>query len=110
MKYFLSAIALVIATPAAAQTAPAQDHQGHAQHQQHGQHQGHAQHQQPQGGQPGHAPQGDCCADRNGNGRMDCCERMAEAGDRRGCCAQPAPATPAAQPVPAAQPQRHGAH
>lgn len=103
MKYFLSAIALVIATPAAAQTAPAQDHQGHAQHQQHGQHQGHAQHQQhqQQGGQPGHAPQGDCCADRNGNGRMDCCERTAEAGDRRGCCAQPAPA---------AQPQRPGGH
>jgi hypothetical protein len=106
MKYFLSAIALVIATPAAAQTAPAQDHQGPGQHQQHGQHQGHAQHQQhrQQGGQSGHAPQGDCCADRNGNGRMDCCERMAEAGDRRGCCAQPTP------PAPAAQPQRPGGH
>lgn len=114
MKILMTAIAFVIAAPAAAQTAPAQQHQGHGQHQQH---QGHGQHQQhqpapaPPGQQPQAphsqhqgpaAPQGDCCADRNGNGRMDCCERMAQAGDRRGCCAEQAPA-----PAPAAQPQSH---
>lgn len=86
MKYIISAIALVIAAPAAAQTAPAPQHQGHGQHQQH---QGH--------GQPaGHGEPGGCCADRNGNGRMDCCEGMAQSGDRPG---QAAP--------PAAQPQGH---
>ncbi|MGQ0590245.1 MAG: hypothetical protein ACT4N8_12065 [Sphingosinicella sp.] len=96
MKIIMTAIALAIAAPAMAQ-AGAQpshaQHQGNAQHQghdqaQHGQHQGHGQHQQ------GHAG---CCADRNGDGRMDCCERMAEAGDRRGCCPAPA-AQPGSQP------------
>ena len=97
MKYFMTAIALVIAAPAAAQTTPAQQHQGHDQHQQHGQglQQGQAQHSQ-------HQEQGGCCADRNGNGRMDCCEGMAQSGDRRGCCPEPA-----ATPAPAAQPQGH---
>lgn len=74
MKIIVAAIAFTIAVPAAAQTAPAPQgqHQGHDQHQGHGQHQQHGQHQpsQPQG-------PGDCCADRNGNGRMDCCENMA---------------------------------
>lgn len=99
MKYFMTAVALVIAAPAAAQTAPAQPHQGHDQHQQHGQgqHQGHDQHGQPQQGQ--HQAQGGCCADRNGNGRMDCCEGMAEAGARCGCC-PPQTAAPAGQPAP----------
>ena len=87
MKTFVSAIALVIASPALAQTAPAQpqqDHGQHAQHQQHGQHgqhqqEGqHQQHGQHQGGE--HAAH-DCCADRNDNGRMDCCEQAAPAGN-----------------------------
>jgi hypothetical protein len=81
MKIIVAAIALALAFPAAAQTAPAQ-HQGHGQpappqHQpgqhQPGQHQGH---------------EDGCCADRNNNGRMDCCERMAQAGEARGCCAE----------------------
>ena len=83
MKLFITAIALVVAIPAAAQTAPAAQPpaQQHQDHQQHGQ----MQHGQAQGGQhQGHA-MGDCCADRNGNGRMDCCENMAQ-GTR-----QPAP-------------------
>lgn len=89
MKYLISAVVLVIAAPAAAQTAPGPQHQGHDQHQQH---QGH--------GQPaGHGQPCGCCADRNGNGRMDCCEGMAPSGER------PAPATP-----PAAQPQGHDGH
>ena len=87
-------VLLALAAPAAAQTAP-DAHHGHGQHQQQG-HQQHDQHQQHQPGQTqGH---GDgCCADRNGNGRMDCCERMAEASDRRGCCPAPA-AQPGSQP------------
>ena len=87
MKYLSLAIAIVIAAPAAAQTAPVQ-HQDHAQHQPAT---GHAQHGQ------GHAPQGgqapadharhseDCCADRDNNGRMDCCEQ-AEGAEARACC------------------------
>jgi hypothetical protein len=63
MKYFLATLALAFAAPVAAQTAPA--HQDHQQHQQ-GQH---SQHQQGQ-----HCA---CCVDRNGNGRMDCCEEAA---------------------------------
>ncbi len=98
MRILMTAIALVIASPAVAQTAPAQQHQGHDQHQQHGQQQGQAQHGQHQQGQ--HQERSGCCADRNGNGRMDCCEGMAQAGDRRGCCPEQAPT-----PAPAAQPQ-----
>ena len=102
MKILMTAIALVIASPAVAQTAPAQAPE-HGQHRQHGQgqHQGHA----PQPGQTphqGHGEQGGCCADRNGNGRMDCCERMAAGSS---CCAERTP-----QPAPAAQPQGHSGH
>lgn len=89
MKYVLVTLALALAAPAAAQTAP-DAHQGHGQHQQQGQQ--HDQHQQHQPGQTqGH---GDgCCADRNGNGRMDCCERMAgQSGDGCACCNQQRPA------------------
>ena len=99
MKIIVSAIALALAMPAAAQTAPAeQPRLVHSQHQQqptagHSGHAGHAGHQMPagqqQGAEPGqqqgHAMGGDCCADRNGNGRMDCCENMA-AGAGGGCC------------------------
>jgi hypothetical protein len=104
MKILMTAIAFVIAAPAAAQTAPAQQHQGHDQHQQHRQAPAqpgqppNAQHSQHQGS----GADGDCCADRNGNGRMDCCENMAQAGDRRSCCAEHPPAS-----APAAQPQSH---
>ena len=89
MKYLVTAAALAIASPAFAQAAPAAGHQGHDQHQQNGQHQQHGQHQ------PGQE-HGDCCADRNGNGRMDCCERM-EAGQSGGS-------------APAPQPQGHSGH
>ena len=95
MKIFVTAIALVIAAPAAAQTAPAQQpHQGHGQHQQQGQ--GHGQHQPGQhqpGQQGGHQEHRGCCADRNNDGRMDCCERMAN-GEGRSCCEE-RPAQPA---------------
>lgn len=97
-QLLIAAVALVIAVPAAAQTAPAQPAQDHSRHNMQG-HAEHAQHGQPQGGQqgqpPGHA-MGDCCADRNGNGRMDCCESMTPG---QSCCEQPAqrPAQPQPQ-------------
>ena len=108
MKYVLSAVALILAAPAAAQTAPAQhqDHQQHQQHQAsqagHAQHAQHSQHQAGQQGQhQGHAMADGCCADRNGNGRMDCCENMAQARGED-CCAghdehQATPAQPSPQ-------------
>ena len=101
MKIFVTAIALVFAIPAAAQTAPVpQQHQDHAQHgqMQHGQMQHDPAQPAGPGQHDGHANMGDCCADRNGNGRMDCCENMAQ-GDRRNCCQEqagrPAPQQPA---------------
>ena len=77
MKIVITAMALVFALPAAAQTAPApQQHQDHQQHQaaQPGQHQAapqglHGQHQPSQ--HQGHAMQDGCCADRNNNGIVD---------------------------------------
>lgn len=88
MKILVAAMALAVAFPAAAQTAPAQHPVGHqaAGHDTHGGHSaqaGHGEHQ-AQG-----AHQGGCCADRDGNGRMDCCER--------GMCAEHRQ-TPGAQP------------
>jgi hypothetical protein len=96
MKYLTMAIALVIAAPAAAQTAPAPN-SGHDQHQQHQPQAGHhGQHQQSEHQQSGHQQDGHqqsghqqhgegCCADRNENGRMDCCEQ-AEGAEARACC------------------------
>ena len=83
MKIIITAIALAFALPAAAQPAPA--HQGHDQHQQ-GQHQqqGHDRHQQGQHEPGQHEQHRDgCCADRDGNGRMDCCEQAE--GQREAC-------------------------
>jgi opacity protein-like surface antigen len=83
MKIFISAIALAVAVPAAAQAAPAA--QSQQQQQQQGTagragHDSHAGHQMPQGSHhdqhKGHAISG-CCADKNGDGTMDCCEKMA---------------------------------
>jgi hypothetical protein len=100
MKIIAAAIALAFAMPAAAQTAPAHD-MGNMNHQQHGQPQGqapadHSQHRE-------HGSEGGCCADRDGDGRMDCCQHMAEAADHRGCCAEPAPTA-------GARPQAHPNH
>jgi opacity protein-like surface antigen len=84
MKMLISAIALAFALPAAAQAAPAVQSQQQPSQQQgtagHAEHSNHAGHQMPKGSQQdehkGHA-MGGCCADKNGNGRMDCCEKMA---------------------------------
>ena len=80
MNLFVGAIALAFAVPAAAQSGSAQmDHSAHAQMQ------GgdatapaHGDHQMPQGAShEGHAMKEGCCADKDGNGKMDCCEKMA---------------------------------
>lgn len=115
MKIIASAIALAFALPAVAQTAPAQ-HQDHSRHQQHGSPANapvadHAGHQMPMGkpsdGQPdqhqGHAMKDGCCADKDGNGKMDCCEKMA--ANKRGDAA----AKPKADQH-SAQPQAHQNH
>ena len=93
MKILATAMALVLAFPAAAQTAPAPaGHQDHQQHQQ--EMQGHDAHAQQQGAQhqdgqhEGHALGDGCCADRNNDGRMDCCEHMAQGTEQHGCCAE----------------------
>jgi hypothetical protein len=71
MKLFVSAFALAFAVPAAAQTAAAQPAPPE-----------HAGHQMPQGKQhDGHAMKDGCCADKDGNGKMDCCEKMAAKKD-----------------------------
>ena len=85
MKIIVAAFALAIAFPAAAQNAPAQP-QAHDQHQpgRHGQQQGHDQHGVHQPGH--HEGHGDgCCADRNNNGRMDCCEQGENGQHGSGC-------------------------
>lgn len=105
MKYSIVALALAFASPALAQ-APAAQHQGHANYQQ-APAQDHSQHGQPQNGQQdphqGHAAMAGCCADRNDNGRMDCCENMASGGSSRPERAQAPAATQA-------QPQAHSNH
>ena len=102
MKIIVTAVALAFATTAAAQTSPPQpapqqqsEHHGHASH---GQTQaGHASHGQAQpdqhGSHQGHGAMADCCADRDGNGRMDCCEAMARGHDQHGSSDASPPAT-----------------
>ena len=96
----IGAMALAFASPtAAAQAAPAANpHQGHDMSQMQGHDMSQMQHGQMQHGQgqtgqhQDHAAQGDCCGDRNGNGRMDCCEHMAQG---QSCCEEHQPARPA---------------
>ena len=104
MKIFISAIALAFAVPAAVQAAPAvQLHQAQS-HQQgaaaHAGHVDHAGHQMPKGGEQvphkGHA-MGGCCADKNGDGKMDCCKKMAATSGQ-------------SDPKQPAQPQAHQNH
>lgn len=83
MKILIGALALVIAAPAAAQTAPADPHAGHAQHQQGQQkqgqpHQGHSGHGQP----ADHSRHMDCCKDGK------CCDTANAGGKTMACCAK----------------------
>ncbi len=91
MKTVFGALALLLAVPAAAQTAPATDpHAGHAQHQQQG-HAGHAQH-----GQMDHAKM-----------MADCKKAMAEGKCKEHCQAMMKQQGTA---VPAAKPDAHAGH
>ncbi len=86
MKTILGAIALIIAAPAAAQTATADPHAGHAQHQQQGQHQQH--HGAPKGDHSQHKmdcckPGGCCDKMKQTEARMDCCKDKAAAASAR---------------------------
>ena len=77
MKTFLGALALIIATPAVAQTAPAIDpHAGHANQQT----MDHSQHQKPQS-------KHDC---------KECCEKMKGKDGKMECMGPKADAKPAA--------------
>ena len=71
MKTLIGAIALIIAAPMAAQTAPAADpHSGHAQHQG----MDHSQHQQ------GKHDCKECCEKMKGkDGKMECMDKKADA-------------------------------
>ena len=66
MKTIIGAVALILAAPAAAQTAPAAD--PHAAHKQHAPEQG-KKHEM------------DCC-------KMPCCQKMKQGaqGEKKGCC------------------------
>lgn len=104
MKVVFASLALVLAAPAVAQTAPTADpHAGHAQHQQGGQ----AQHQQG-----GHADHGamhgdhakmDCCKDGK---HKECCDKMKQQGSAMACCKD----KPAAAPAKSAEPSAHEGH
>jgi hypothetical protein len=71
MKTFIGAIALIIAAPVAAETAPAADpHAGHAQHQ----NDAHSQHSQ------GKHDCKECCEKMKGkDGKMECMDKKAGA-------------------------------
>ena len=78
MKTLLGVIALLVAAPVAAQTAPVDPHSGHAQHQ--GTDHGKTDHGQHKDGHEGHGK--DCCKD----GKMACCEKMKQQGKEMDCC------------------------
>lgn len=90
MKMMLAAIAMTIASPAFAQTAPADAHAQHT-----GQ-QGTADHSQ-HSGHEGHDMAGGCC-EKNADGKMACCEKMKAEGKTMACCEKAAAETPAADP------------
>lgn len=83
MKFLLSAIALTIAVPAAAQTtAPAADpHAGHSMPADHSQHQG------QQKGSAGHDDHADCCEHKSADGKkMGCCDKAKAEAGKMECC------------------------
>jgi hypothetical protein len=76
MKTFIAAFALIAALPAAAQTAPAQDHS---------QHKGmdHSQHKGMDHGKE----HKDCCKHKGDDGKpMECCAKAMKDGKKMACC------------------------
>jgi hypothetical protein len=80
MKFLLSAIALAIAVPAAAQTtAPAANPPGMPAD--------HSQHQERQRGSTGHDGHADCCGHESADGKkMDCCDKAKAGAGKMECC------------------------
>ena len=85
MKTIISALALVLAAPVAAQSVPATaaPHASHAQHHgmNHAQHQGMDHSQHKDGDHAKH--QGECC---KGEDHKACCEKAAKDGKTMPCC------------------------
>lgn len=83
MKIFLIAIAMTIAFPAAAQTAPAADpHAGHKMPVDHSQHSGHGNAAHGQAGHEGHMK----CCEKNDGKKAGCCDKVKADGARMDCC------------------------
>lgn len=94
MKTFLTMIALALATPAIAQTAPANPHSGHAQQTapaapctpEHAA-MGHCTLEAAPAAHPhaDHDMQGECC-EKGADDKMACCEKAKAAGKKMDCC------------------------
>ena len=93
MKMLLAAVAMMIASPALAQTAPADAHAGHAAHAAQAAPGGHAGHTAPATDpHAGHDMSGgmmDCCK-KGADGTMACCAKMKAEGKKMACCDKPA--------------------
>ena len=94
MKMMLAAIAMMIASPAFAQTAAPSD--AHAQHAPQTGASDHAAHMDHANGHEGHDMAGGCC-EKDADGKMACCEKMKAEGKKMACCEKAADA-PAADP------------
>lgn len=82
MKILFTALAMIVAAPAAAQTAPAVDpHAGHAQHGQPAK-DDHSQHG------AAHKDHMKCCEKGADGKMMECCEKAKASGGKMDCCAE----------------------
>ena len=108
MKMLLTAVAMMIASPALAQNAPVAAHAGHAAHSAQSGHVGPAGQSNAPAANPhaGHDMSGgmmDCCK-KGADGTMACCAKMKAAGKAMPCCdkmkaeGKEAPATAAPDP------------
>lgn len=93
MKMLLTAVALLIASPALAQTAPAGGQAGHAIQATPaaaGSHSGHtAPVTDPHAGHDMSGDKMDCCKE-DADGAMACCAKMKASAKKTGCCDKPA--------------------
>ena len=99
MKLMLVAIALTIASPALAQTAPANSHADHAAHTAQAAPADHSAHGTTSSTDPhaGHEMPAGCC-EKMGDAKMPCCEKMKAAGKTMDCCAKMGEGSDAADP------------
>ncbi len=99
MKLMLAAIALTIASPALAQTAPANPHADHAAQTMQAAPVEHSEHGTTSGADPhaGHEMAGGCC-EQGADGKMACCDMMKAEGNEMACCEEAPAEPPAADP------------